>query len=88
MMYLAIAVSCFSRKFYHENKLFSICSVMLFTVIYETFSLAISVFMVPHIPFFYSFIRVVIPITIYNGCITVPLLMLVKWLNNEYIRGI
>jgi len=88
MMYLAIAVSYFSRKFYHENKLFAVCSVMLFTVVYETVSLGISVLMVSDVPIFFSFIRIVIPEAIYNAVITIPVFMLVKWLNNEYIRGI
>ena len=88
VMYLAIAVSYFSRKFYHENKLFVICSVMLFTVIYETVSMGVAVLMVSGTPILYSFVRIVIPAAIYNGLIAVPVYMLVKWLNNEYIRGI
>jgi len=88
VMYLCISASLFSRKYYYENKLATVCGVFLFTVIYETLTLIFTVVLFSKAPFFYSFFRYILPEALINSIIAIPVLMCVKWLNNEYIRGI
>lgn len=88
VMYVAIAASFFSRKYFYENKLAMVCGVFAFTLIYESISLIMTLVLFSQAPFFYSFVRFILPEAVINSIITVPLLMWVKWLNNEYIRGI
>ena len=88
VMYIAIAASFFSRKYFYENKLAMVCGVFLFTVLYESILLVLTLVLFSEAPFFYCFVRFILPEAFINSVITVPVLMWVKWLNNEYIRGI
>lgn len=88
VMYMAIAASYFSRKFYYENKLATIFGVFVYTVICKSAFLLLTSVMFSEAPFFYTFARYILAEALLGCVIAVPMLHLVKWLNNEYIRGI
>lgn len=88
VMYMAIAASYFSRKFYYENKVATILGVFIYTVVCKSAFLLLTSVMFSQTPFFYTFARYILVEAILGCVIAVPLLQLVKWLNNEYIRGI
>ncbi|MBR3934361.1 MAG: rod shape-determining protein MreD [Clostridia bacterium] len=88
MMYTAIIASYFSRKFYYENKVASFCGVYIYTTIYESVLLILTQVMFSRSPFFSVFIRYILVESLINSILAIPILYAVKWLNNEYIRGI
>ncbi len=88
VMYMAIMAAYFSRKFYYENKLATIFGVFIYTVIYRSVFLILTSVMFSQAPFFYTFARYILVEALLGSIIAVPVLLLVKWLNNEYIRGI
>lgn len=88
VMYLSCSASFFSRRYYYENKLSIFSGVFIYTIIFESISLIFTAVLYGEAPFFYSFARFVLPEALINSLISIPLLMWVKWLNNEYIRGI
>lgn len=87
-MYLALAASYFSHKYYYENKLAIAFGVFIYTLVYETISLVFTVLLLHEAPFIYSFFRIVFLEAVINSVISIPVFLWVKWLNNEYIRGI
>lgn len=88
LMYTAIIISYFSRKFYYENKLATFCGVFVYTALYESVLVILTQVIFSKTPFFYVFVRYVLVESIVNAVISIPVLYIVKWLNNEYIRGI
>ena len=87
-MYTAIIASYFSRKFYYENKLASFCGVYIYTAIYESILLIFTQVIFSKAPFFSVFFRFILVESLINSAMAIPMLYVVKWLNNEYIRGI
>ena len=88
LMYTAIIVSYFSKRFYYENKTAAFCGVLIYTLVYESVLLILSQVIFSKAPFFYVFVRYIIPESFINAVISIVVLYWVKWLNNEYIRGI
>lgn len=88
LMYICLAVSYFSRKFYYENKLSSFISVYIYTAVYESLILITTQVIFSKSPFFYVLGRYILVESLINSLIAIPLMFWVKWLNNEYIRGI
>lgn len=88
LMYTAIIASYFSRKFYYENKLASFCGVYIYTAIYESILLIFTQVIFSKAPFFSVFFRFILVESLINSAMAIPMLYVVKWLNNEYIRGI
>ena len=88
LMYTALIASYLSRKFYYENKLATFLGVFVYTLIYEAVLLILTQVMFSKSPFLYVFWRYIIVESLINSVISIPMLYLVKWLNNEYIRGI
>jgi rod shape-determining protein MreD len=88
LMYMSILASYFSRRFYYHNIFALVFGVFMYSLFYETISLVFTAVIFSDAPFFYSFSRFVLTESIFNAIIAVPMLWWVKWLNNEYIRGI
>ena len=88
LMYTALIISYFSGKFYYENKTASFCGVLVYTAVYESFLLIVTQVIFSKAPFFYVFVRYILLESLINALISIPVLYWVKWLNNEYIRGI
>lgn len=88
LMYMTLICSYFSRKFYYQNKTAVVFGVFIYTLAIESISLVFTAVLFSDAPFFYSFFRFVLIEAVLNSIIATPLLFWVKWLNNEYIRGI
>ena len=88
LMYAAIIISYFSKKFYYENKTAAFCGVFIYTAVYEAVLLILSHVLFSNASFFYVFIRYIILESLINAIISILLIYWIKWLNNEYIRGI
>ncbi len=88
LMYTCLAAAYISSKFYYESR-FSVASgVFVYTLIYNAVFLVLTSVLFGRAPFFYTFARYILVEALWNSLISFPMLILVKWLNNEYIRGI
>lgn len=88
LMYMCLMCSYFSRKFYYHNKTALVFGVFMYGIVYETVCLIFTAVTFSDAPFFYTFFRFILPEAFLNSLIAIPMLWWVKWLNNEYIRGI
>lgn len=88
LMYTSLIISYFSRKFYYENKLATFCSVFVYTLVYESLLLILTQVVFSKSPFFFVLGRYILVESLINAVISLLILYWVKWLNNEYIRGI
>ena len=88
IMYIALSASYFSHKYYYQNKFAVALGVFIYSPIYETILIVFSVLLFSEAPFLYSFFRYAFVEAIINSLISIPVFLWVKWLNNEYIRGI
>lgn len=88
LMYTALIISYFSAKFYYENKTASFCGVLIYSALYESVLLIVTQVIYAKSPFLYVFGRYILLESLINALISIPVLYWVKWLNNEYIRGI
>lgn len=88
LMYMCLISSYFSKRFYYHNKPALVFGVFMYSLFYQTVSLVFTAVIFSDAPFFYTFFRFALVEAIFNSIIAIPLLWWVKWLNNEYIRGI
>ncbi len=88
LMYTCLTASYFASRFYYESKPVTAVGVFLYTAVYKALFLGLTSVMFSQTPFFQTFLRYVLVEALWNAVITIPVLSLVKWLNNEYIRGI
>ncbi len=88
IMYLALAASYFSHKYYYQNKYAVAFAVFSYSLVYETIHIVFSLLLFSEAPFLYSFFRYAFIEALINSLISIPVFLWVKWLNNEYIRGI
>lgn len=88
LMYMCLLCSYFSRKFYYHNKTALVFGVFMYSLVYETICFIFTAFTFYNAPFFHTLFRFILAEAFLNSLIAIPMLWWVKWLNNEYIRGI
>ena len=88
MMYTCTVVSNLSGKFYYESIPVSLCFVFGATVGYEFIYLLLTKGIFSEVSMVYALWRYIVPEAILNTIICLPLRLWVRWLKNEYIRGI
>ena len=88
LMYMCLISSYFSKRFYYHNKTALVFGVFMYSLFYETLSMLFTAVIFFDAPFFHTFFRFALVEATLNSIIAIPILFWVKWLNNEYIRGI
>lgn len=88
LMYTSLMASYFSSKFYYESKTVTVAGVFIYTILYKTMFLILTSVLFSQTPFLYTFFRYILVEALWNAIIALPMLIWVKSLNNEYIRGI
>ncbi|MBO5743318.1 MAG: rod shape-determining protein MreD [Clostridia bacterium] len=88
LMYMCLISSYFSKRFYYHNKTALVFGVFMYSLFYETLSMLFTAVIFSDAPFFHTFFRFALVEASLNSIIAIPILFWVKWLNNEYIRGI
>ena len=88
VMYLSALTSVVSFRFYSENRMVSVVIVTLSVFVCEFLRLVIYGTLFTDIEIMYTVIRYILPQAVLNAVVCVPVMMCVKWLKNEYIRGI
>lgn len=88
LMYFSMLASYLFGRYFFESR-FCICiGAFIFTFFYELTSLLLVSVFGADAGFFYCLIRYIIPLCLINAILSLPMIILVKWLNSEYIRGI
>lgn len=88
LMYVSFLSSLISKKFYYDNKLVGILIVFASSIAYEFIRFFIASIMTADAGTAYMLFRYILPEAVYNSVLSVPLMWWIKWLKNEYIRGI
>ena len=88
LMYVTFLSNLASKKFYYDNKLVGIVIVFVSGLLFESVRLFISNLMFSNASFVTVFFRYILPEAVFNSVVAFPLMWWIKWLKNEYIRGI
>lgn len=88
VMYIAVLTSIVASKFYSESRLVSIIIVAVSCFLCELVRLALYNTMFESMSVAYASFRYILPQALLNSVVSVPVTVFVKWLKNEYIRGI
>lgn len=88
IMYISLAVSHIYGKHFFENKLVYAGGVFAGTVVYDILIIIITAFTSGSLPFLYTFFRFTVPEAFINSAVSLLFLIYVRWLNNEFVRGI
>ena len=88
LMYVSFFSSLVSNKFYYNNRLVGVVVVFVSGLIYESLRFALANFLIADALFSQVLLRYILPEAVMNSVLCVPLMWWIKWLKNEYIRGI
>ena len=88
VMYMAVIINCISNKYYYDNIFICSALVFIYSLIFSAIKIVVVAIFQNTIPFWYIFMRFVFLECLYNMIISFLLYFIVKWINNEYIRGI
>ena len=88
LMYVSFLSSLISKKFYYDNRLVGVIIVFVSSVAYEFLRFFISNLLFSDASFSLVLFRYILPEAVFNSVLSIPLMWWIKWLKNEYIRGI
>lgn len=88
VMYMAVIANHISNKIYCEKLSVSCIMVLVHTFILSIIKISIVSIFNSKIPFWYTVFCFSLPEAIYNMVVTLILYWWIKWISNEYIRGI
>ncbi len=88
LLYLCMLASYLFGRYCFESRLCLMGGAFVFTLVYEAISVLLMSFFGTGLSFFYCLMRYILPLCVINSIISFPMIILVKWLNSEYIRGI
>lgn len=88
VMYISLFISGIYGKRFFENRLVYAGGMLAATLVYNMLMMFIMSFTASSVPFFFTLFRYVIPEAFINAALSLLFLIYVRWLNNEFVRGI
>ena len=88
MLYISVGASVVASKFYSENIFVSAIFVLIFGFLFDFSRAVVNNIVYDSISVSYITLRYILPGCLYNFLVSLPLFYVVRWLKNEYIRGI
>lgn len=88
VMYISLGISYVANRFFYESKIFELFSVLLCVFFAQFFSLMITRAIFGTVSQLYASVRYILPSSALSVVAAVPMSFVIRWLKNEYIRGI
>ena len=84
-MYIGIAVGSFNKRFYKESYLVALLFTFVFTILYELIFYFLNYFLWGDTRIIYAFNHFILPETVYNCILTIPVYALISKTNRKFI---